>query len=266
MTGHDARSLVSVVIPCYNHAAHLNSAVESVLRSTYPAVEVVIVDDGSRDGSICVGRSLAAQHRHVRFMTQENAGPAAARNRGIRLAAGSYILPLDADDSISPDYIEAAVEVLEARPEVKVVYCRAEKTGGASGASGAWKLAPFSRQRLARDNMIFVSALYRKADWAACGGYAEEMTWGYEDWEFWIAMLKEGGEVIQLPLTGFFYRVHPGSRRKRVTRADRRRTVDFLNRCHAAFFHRQIGGPLRYSRTLSRPINLLARWLGRGTR
>src|SRR5690606_28203564 len=120
---------------------------------------------------------------------QANQGPSIARNHGIRKAKGVFILPLDSDDIISSDYISEAIKAFKSDPEVKVVYCEAEKFGE---KEGKWKLKPFSLKRLALDNMIFVSALYKKKDWEACGGYSEDMVWGREDWEFWITMLKNG--------------------------------------------------------------------------
>jgi len=243
---------VSVIIPCYNQSHYLNETIESVLKSDYPSYQIIIVNDGSSDATDEIGRSLADQYPHIIYLSQPNAGPAVARNNGIKVAKGKYILPLDGDDLISPDYISSAVNILEKRPEVKVVYCRAEKFGA---KNGSWKLKPFSLSNLALDNMIFVSALYRKSDWDAIGGYAEEMTWGYEDWEFWISMLQGGGEVVQLPFVGFYYRTSPSSRRKSVKREGKRKTIDFLNKKHKEFFYRELDGPLRSSRTHSKKIN-----------
>lgn len=250
---------VSVVIPCYNHAAFLSDTVESVLKSDYPEIEILIVDDGSRDSSPEVARQLERGHANVRYIHQPNNGPARARNNGIRQAKGTYILPLDADDLISPTYLSEAVAVLGQRPEVKVVYCEAEKFGE---KTGRWNLKPFSRALLARDNMIFVSAIYRKADWEACGGYAEDMVWGREDWEFWISMLKGGGEVVKLPNVGFYYRIRSTSRRKGMTSERKRRIIDYINRKHRDFIHAQLNGPLRFQRTHSRRYNTLLKILG----
>src|SRR5690606_41655165 len=72
--------MVSVVIPCYNHGHLLQETVQSVLESTYPDLEILIVDDGSIDNSGEVGRALAAQYPSVSYYYQENAGPSAARN------------------------------------------------------------------------------------------------------------------------------------------------------------------------------------------
>lgn len=249
----------SVVIPCYNHAAFLRQTVESVLQSTYPNLEILIVDDGSKDHSGTVGRELEQAHSAVRYIHQDNSGPSKARNNGIRQAKGTYILPLDADDLISPDYIADAVAVLQHDPEVKVVYCEAEKFGE---KNGPWKLKPFSLGLLAHNNMIFVSGIYRKADWEACGGYSEDMVWGREDWEFWISMLKDGGEVVKLPNVGFYYRIRSTSRRKSMTDERKRKIIHYINTKHRDFIYRQLNGPLRFQKSLSKRYNTLLKMLG----
>lgn len=158
--------LISVITPLYNQAAFLEETAESLFASDYPHVEWIIVDDGSSDSSPEIASKLADTHSWIHFFSQSNAGPAAARNTAISYAKGTFILPLDADDLISKEYIREAAEVLRRRPEVKAVYCEAEKFGA---KTGLWKLKPFSRARLAQGNMIFVSAMYRKRDWQAVG-------------------------------------------------------------------------------------------------
>lgn len=250
--------LVSIIIPCYNQALFLEEAVGSVLNSTYPNFEIIIVDDGSHDQSAKIALQIHEKHPEIiHVIMQENAGPAKARNVGIRAARGKYILPLDGDDKISRDYIQKAVEVLDAKKDVKVVYCEAEKFGN---KIGKWHLKPFSRKALALDNMIFVSAFYRKSDWEKCGGYDNDMTWGWEDWEFWINMLKSGGEVIKLPITGFYYRIREGSRRKTTNKEAKQKTVDLINKKHSDFLKEQIGGPLRNPRSWSILINKVSSW------
>jgi len=243
---------VSVIVPCYNHAAFLTETIESVLKSTYQTIEIIIVDDGSKDESAKVGKALADKYSQCRYLYQENEGPAAARNNGIRHSSGEFILPLDADDLISENYIEEAVKVLKTNEQVEVVYCEAEFF---EGKTGEWKLPPFSRQFLARDNMIFCSAVYRKSGWEATGGYDERMTWGWEDWEFWMNLLKRGGEVYRLPFVGFYYRVRPNSRRKSTNSDAKKKTIDLINSKHKEFVNEMLKGPLRYQRSLSVCIN-----------
>ncbi|WP_111671287.1 glycosyltransferase family 2 protein [Algoriphagus litoralis] len=252
--------LVSIVIPCYNQARYLEKTVESVLNSDYKWIEVIIINDGSSDDSLKIARKLSDQNQLVNVFDQENSGVASARNHGIREANGKYILPLDGDDLISTKYISEAVKVFESNPEVKVVYCHAVKFN--EQGQKAWKLKPFSRRLLAKDNMIFVAALFRKVDCDAVGGFSEDMKMGREDWEFWIKMLKNGGEVVKLPFVGFQYRLTPSSKRKKTgTNQKKRERIDYLNTKHPEFFERELNGPLRFQRTWSRPYNSLLKWL-----
>lgn len=253
---------VSIIMPCYNQAAYLEEAVHSVLESQYANLEIIIVDDGSKDDSFKIAQELSVKFPDkIRAISQINQGPAQARNAGIKIASGKYILPLDGDDKISQDYIAEAVKILESNPNVKVVYCEAEKFGE---KNGTWKLKPFSLHALALDNMIFVSAMYRKSDWEKCGGYDTRMTWGWEDWEFWLNMLKTGGEVVKLPITGFHYRIRAGSRRKTTNKAAKQKTIDLINDKHAEFMQAQLGGPLRNPRSWSKTINRFYRFLRLG--
>jgi glycosyltransferase involved in cell wall biosynthesis len=254
--------LISVIVPCYNQGIYLKETIQSALASTYRPLEIIIIDDGSTDDSPELARVLEAQHPEVRVLNQANAGVTKARNMGIAKAQGEYILPLDGDDLISATYIEKGIAVLSMRPEVKVVYCQAEKFSD-SGRK-PWKLKPFSLQQLAKDNMIFVSALFRKADALEVGGFSEDMQLGREDWEFWIKLLKNGGEVVQLPEVGFFYRLTPNSKRKKTGGTNfKRARIAYLNAKHADFFERELNGPLRIQRTWSKPYNTLLKFFGK---
>lgn len=245
---------VSVVIPFYNMEEFLEETVESVLRSTYPHLEIVLMNDGSTDRSFEIASRLAEQHPSIALYTQENKGVAAARNRAIALAHGTYILPVDADNCIGEEFIERAVCILEQQPDVKVVCPKSVFIGA---RSGEWKLPEFSLHLLARKNMMDTCAVYRKSDWERIGGYCEEII-AREDWEFWISMLKDGGRVVRLPYVGLYYRIRKNS--KRVSdRSLKKRVVDVLNRRHPEFFRRELGGPLRYRRSWSEWINFFSR-------
>lgn len=203
--------LVSIVIPCFNAGQYLDEAVQSALGQTWADLEVVIVDDGSTDADTL--RLLETTHwPRTRIFHQSNAGPAAARNHAIEEARGEYILPLDADDTIEPRYVEKAVAVLNERPEVGCVYCKALKFGA---EQGPWELPPYRIEELVIDNVIFVTALFRKVDWQAIGGFDERLRHGVEDYAFWVKMVASGKDVVQLDEFLFNYRVQEKSRTSR---------------------------------------------------
>ncbi len=253
---------VSIVIPVYNGQNFLEETIHSAFNSDYSPLEVIVVNDGSTDNSLQVAMSLLKQYSDLEIIDQENGGVASARNTGIKKASGKYILPLDGDDLIDSSYISRSVEILEENEKVKVVYCQARKFN--EKGSKSWNLKPFSRNALARDNMIFVSALFRKSDWQKVGGFSEDMKMGREDWEFWIKMLKDGGEVVQLPFVGFHYRLTQNSKRKRTgTDQKKRERIAYLNEKHPEFFKRELSGPLRFQRTWSKPYNQILRIFGK---
>lgn len=113
-------ALVSVIVPLYNKAATVERAVNSILQQTYTNLEIIIVNDGSTDGSdIAVRRQYS--DKRIRVIDQPNQGPGAARNTGIKASRGEYVAFLDADDSWYPSFIDACVNWLGGHPEYALV-------------------------------------------------------------------------------------------------------------------------------------------------
>lgn len=119
---HDAqRARVGVVIPCYNHGAYLDDAVNSVLAQTYADCEIVVVDDGSTDPATNA-RLQCYDKPRTRIISIPNGGLPAARNRGIAALQTEYILTLDADDRFAPTFVEKAIAMLDADSAVTALY------------------------------------------------------------------------------------------------------------------------------------------------
>jgi glycosyltransferase involved in cell wall biosynthesis len=121
--GEVSGPLVSVVIPAFNSERFLARTLVSVSRQTYRALEIIVVDDGSLDGTAGIVSRQAAIDPRVRLIRQENAGVAAARNRGIAESSGCFVAPLDADDLWHPQKIELQLRRFEERPSAGLVYC-----------------------------------------------------------------------------------------------------------------------------------------------
>lgn len=204
-------ALVSVIIPCYNQGRYLQQAVDSVLASTYENIEIIVVNDGSYQ-DVEVLKTFSAQK--TKIINQENQGVSIARNNGIRESKGKYILPLDADDKIHPEYIEKAVKVFN-NNKIGIVYSEAEFFGS---KTGKWNLEIYKFPNILYKNVIFCSALFRKSDWENINGYKQEMNLGCEDWEFWITLIENGAEVYQIPERLFYYRQHENIRTYQSTK------------------------------------------------
>ena len=245
-----AQPLVSVIITVYNMEEYVGECIESILASEYNNFEMIVVDDGSKDGSLNVVRQYADKDKRIKYITQTNSGVCVARNNGIRMSTGEYILPIDADDKITPTFIGDAVEKITSDPNIKVVCPKSEYFGS---RSGEWKLPPFSLSMLAYKNMIPCSSLFRKEEWERVGGFDSEIP-AREDWMLWIAVLKDGGEVVTLDRLSFFYRIKPNTKRVK-DRKKLKQVIDRLNAQYPDFFKRELGGPLRYQRKLSKFIN-----------
>jgi glycosyltransferase involved in cell wall biosynthesis len=114
----------SVVIPTHNRAADLAKAVRSVWEQTYPAHEIIVVDDGSTDDTAQVAGNLFESGRAVRYLRQANQGASTARNRGIRAATGDWIALLDSDDTWLPRKLEAARAIIATGSDIEFVHSR----------------------------------------------------------------------------------------------------------------------------------------------
>lgn len=193
---------LSVIVPCYKQAEFLDECINSVIEQTFKDWECIIIDDGSPDNTEEISKKWCNKDSRIKYYKKDNEGLSKARNYGIGLAAGRYILPLDADDKIGKQYMELALPYFN-KENVKIVYCRAEFFGE---MKGEWRLPDYSFKELLTKNMIFCSAFFLKTEWERIGGYDINMVNGLEDWEFWINMLKNGGEAIKIDSVQFYYR------------------------------------------------------------
>lgn len=204
---------ISVIIPCFNHGEFLPEAIASVHATKRDDVEIIVVDDGSTDERTRKEtEAIAAQG--IRVIGKKNGGPASARNAGIAVARGEYIFPLDGDDHMRPDCLDREIPILDANPEVGVVYSDGEFFGI---RSGRWDIGAFDADRLLLWNYIPCCALFRRSIWEQVGGYDEaRVLWGLEDWDFWLNAMRHGWQFTYVPEVLYEYRVANGSMVKRA--------------------------------------------------
>ena len=196
--------LISIVVPCYNQVQYLQECLKSVINQTYQNWECIIVNDGSPDNTEEVALSICANDSRIKYLKKENGGISSARNAGIKIAKGEFILPLDADDKIGNLYLEKAVNAFSLNNEINLVYCAAKKFGQ---ENEIWDLPNYSYKHLLIDNMIFCSAFFRRSDWEKVGGYDESFKSGLADWAFWIQILDGKSIIYKIPDILFYYRI-----------------------------------------------------------
>lgn len=116
-------NLVSIIIPVYNVARYLDDCLNSVLKQTYTNLEMIVVDDGSTDESLEICRSYAAKDKRLKVFHQDNAGVSAARNIGLNIMTGKYVLFIDSDDKIEQDMVKNLVKAIDQSERIDAVFC-----------------------------------------------------------------------------------------------------------------------------------------------
>ena len=204
--------LVSVVVATYNMGQHLPGAVESVLAQHYGDVELVVVDDGSTDGTPDVMQPYLKDSR-VRYHRQKNAGQASAKNAGIRNSTGSLIGFCDADDAWVANKLTLQVPLFAKNEKVGVVYSGVQDMANASSAARPPAKSPKFRGKVTDDlylnNFVpFGTAVVRRSALERVGPFDERYRMGI-DWELWLRCSLHY-EFDYVPDVTYLYRVWEG--------------------------------------------------------
>ncbi len=201
--------LVSVIMPVYNCADYIRQALQSVLEQTYTNIELVIVDDGSTDGSASIARGLAP---HAKIIVQPNGGVSTARNRGILASKGELVAFLDADDWWAPTIVEKMVATAAEHPECGCVYT--DFTHVIDGDVVGSRLSelpecPESQvyERLAAGNFIHMSAAMVRREALSYSGLFDPAIRSAEDYDLWLRLAR-WEEFRCVPEVLSFYRLH----------------------------------------------------------
>lgn len=214
--------LVTVIIPVYNCAGYVAEAIESALAQDWPHKEVVVVNDGSTDGSLAVLQGFGDR---IRLIDQMNAGPPAARNQGIAAACGDYIAFLDADDVWIRGKLSAQVRHMEAHPEVHTVFTNWHVWE--PGAEGHFARVPdierhavsdqvdqansgWLYHRLLLDCELLTTTVMLRASMVRRIGGFDLSLWNGDDYDYWLRASREG-KITKLQSVGALYRCVPGS-------------------------------------------------------
>ncbi|HUV92091.1 MAG TPA: glycosyltransferase family A protein, partial [Anaerolineales bacterium] len=235
----ESKKKVSVIIPVFNYGKYLNDAIQSVLKQSYHNFEMIVVDDGSTDTfTQKFLKELDRPEIHVFF--RENNGVSRTRNYAVSQASGEYILPLDADDLVGEDFLKDAVTILDEYPSVKVVCGDVEMFGKRRGLK---KLPGHSMDMLLGQNTMVVTSLFRKSDFLQTSGFNPNMNEGFEDWDFWLSLLENGGDVYKLNTVALYYRIKKNSRNHSLTDEDMQRLRIQIYQNHKSLYAKNFFNP-----------------------
>lgn len=231
--------LVSIVVPFYNLGEYVGQAIQSVIDQTYKNWEIIVVNDGSTDPlSVETIQQLPSRYKRVRIIQQSNAGLSAARNKGIGEANGEYVVCLDADDKLHPEYLEKTVLCIqEADANVAAVTTWLQEFGLRNELA---KFGGYNPTKLLIENSLHVASLFKKEAWSAVGGYKPVMQGGYEDWEFWISLVEHGYAWTAVPEPLFHYRIRANSMLASIDKDLHLRLYSRIYELHKGFFKKEL--------------------------
>lgn len=259
-----AMTAISAIIPVFNGASTLRQAIDSVLAQQVTDLELIVVDDGSTDSTPQILDSYGNRIQQIR---QSNAGPAAARNAGVRRASGKYLAFLDADDSWLPDMLQIALSALDSDPECVLAYgdlLIVDSNGHSLGThliGREYSHAPSMEEILGRMWPIMPSAaLIRRSAFEACGGFVEEFRGaGFEDAFLWLT-LREQGHFCYLdrPVATWRFSWFPQPLKVQPNRRDRRIFARLVRERYRIDPSRLVAARIRATRSLLGYVGLRA--------
>jgi glycosyltransferase involved in cell wall biosynthesis len=202
-----------VVIPFFNLGPYLGDALESLAAQTYPALEILVINDGSTDPeSIQVFQEMRARYAHFRFLDQKNIGIGATRNRGLAQARGKYFLPMDADNIAHPEMVQVFVKALESNTDLAAVsayFLAFRETANIAARHFLYAYRPTGGPHILgalRNIYGDGTALYRTDALRAVGGFETDPDTSWEDWEVFIKLTNAGFALDVVPEVLFYYR------------------------------------------------------------
>jgi glycosyltransferase involved in cell wall biosynthesis len=231
---------ISIIIPCYNSGSFLLEAIESCHRSIFQEFEVIVVNDGSSEPETLDILSQIETLDKVRVYHQSNRGASSARNFGVGKSRGEFLLFLDSDNKIRPDYLSRAFEVILRESQLAVVYSHPYFIGAVSNQEARFEVKPFNLDSLFAGNYIDMCSLVRKKTFLEVGGFDEshELFFG-EDWDLWIRFALAGWEFHFIDEILFDYRIRQESLMGQVDEKKHQRTLLYLGKKHGPVIHQR---------------------------
>ncbi len=234
-------SKVSIIIPCYNAAKYLTETINSVKQQTFTNWECILINDGSSDNSDIIALESIKDDKRFKYIFQENTGVCIARNNAIRATVGEYILCLDADDLISENFLEETVKLLDSNPNLSIATSVVKFFGR---SSGILNVVSYDLATVLAENQLVITSLFRRTDFDKVGGFNSNMKEGFEDWDFWISILKNGGTVQCASEATFFYRLLNVSRNSGISYDKEKKLRSQMWKNHQELFSEYFVDPL----------------------
>lgn len=197
---------VSIIMPVFNRAEFIGEAIDSLRRQPEIAAEILVIDDGSTDGSDRIVEALAAEDSRVKLIRQDHQGVSAARNAGLAAATGDYITFLDSDDICAPGKIIRQIRKFEQRPDITAVVGH-RMIFNQMGPD--FQPAPESIW-IKRLDICLASAVFRRATFDTFGGFDPALTYG-EDIDFYFRLFETDARFIIETDIAIYYRRHDGN-------------------------------------------------------
>lgn len=214
-----SKNELSVIITLYNYGHTIRETLESILPQTHNEIELIIIDDQSKDNGIVEVQNFIRKYHH-RFASckliknDRNSGLSIARNTAISETRNDYVFILDADNLLLPRCLERLKVALDENPDQAFAYPMLQVFSAESGVINTLR---WSVEQLSHGNYIDAMVLLRKESWKSVGGYTKLDGIGWEDYELWLKFASSQMTGIQVPNILARYRVHENSMLRRQT-------------------------------------------------
>lgn len=231
--------MISIIIPCFNSGQFLNEALESIMNSGSIESEIIIVNDGSTDDfTITLLEDL--EEKGIKVIHQGNQGPAAARNKGVFHSRGEYLLFLDSDNMVRPQYLKLAKGILDSENYVGVVYAKPHFFGAVNDSSIRFNSRTFSFDSLLAGNYIDMCSLVRRETFLEVNGFDEHRDLiGWEDADLWIRISQTKWKFHFIDEILFEYRVRKDSLMGAADQVKRERMLRYFGAKHGYLIHQR---------------------------
>ena len=216
-SGANSSPLVSVVVASYNQSQFIQETIDSILNQDYPALELIVVDDGSTDGTAEILQGYASDRR-VKVIYQENSGQTVAKNRGCKEASGKYIAFCDSDDYWLPGKLTDQVACAEADGNIAVVYGESAWINERGETIPRYRTPRHSgritAQLLFENFVTFPTVMVRRDVFEEVGGFDEQLTMSI-DYDLWLR-ISVGHDFLYVPKDYACYRIWGGQMSRRM--------------------------------------------------